>query len=143
MTEEKTADIGERDQVLLTFGAKLALETRANPKYAADFVAAFATALDRRDRIEREPAGVVKHDAGMVRVKFSASLNYGCDLPAGTPVYLASAPERVEATTSWPAGCVKPNSCGRHKQCMYAKCKNEGRDICSEVEAALASREAT
>lgn len=56
---------------------------------------------------------------------------------------LASAPERVEATTAWPAGCVKPNSCSRHKQCMYANCKNEGRDIRSEVEASLASREAT
>lgn len=56
---------------------------------------------------------------------------------------LASVPERVEATTTWPSGCVKPNSCSRHKQCMYANCKNEGRDIRSEVEAALASTEAS
>jgi hypothetical protein len=37
---------------------------------------------------------------------------------------------------AWPAGCHDPDSCARHKTCMYIRCRHEGRSIAGEVEAA-------
>ena len=46
-----------RDQVLLTFGARLSLEMNVPQDYAADFVADFANALDQASNlIEHKPA---------------------------------------------------------------------------------------
>lgn len=40
----------------------------------------------------------------------------------------------------WPVGCHDPDSCARHKACMYVKCRHGGRSIAGEVEAAMISR---
>jgi hypothetical protein len=41
--------------------------------------------------------------------------------------------------SAWPVGCHDPESCGeRHRSCMYLGCRHEGRDITSEIDAAVA-----
>lgn len=44
------------------------------------------------------------------------------------------------AKEPWPAMCIKPNACSRHRQCMYAMsaetCRHFGKDIGAEVDAA-------
>lgn len=45
----------------------------------------------------------------------------------------------------WPIGCIKPNSCARHRQCMYAqspeKCRHFGRDLTDDIGKASQERE--
>jgi hypothetical protein len=45
----------------------------------------------------------------------------------------------------WPAGCIKPGSCGRHAQCVYGRaperCRHHGRDLTADVAAAARERE--
>lgn len=38
---------------------------------------------------------------------------------------------------AWPAQCLHPNSCSRHKQCMYIGCPYEGISIKADIDAAL------
>jgi hypothetical protein len=35
----------------------------------------------------------------------------------------------IDKPTVWPAGCVRPRSCGRHGTCMYMGCPHTGKDI--------------
>lgn len=50
-----------------------------------------------------------------------------------------------QATSPWPSGCLKPNSCARHFGCMYARsadqCRHYGRDLKADVEAALLTQQ--
>lgn len=57
-----------------------------------------------------------------------------CALPTG----------RRNTMSNWPAGCHSPNSCARHRQCMYIRCWHENDanlksdiDKAVETEAAL------
>ena len=43
----------------------------------------------------------------------------------------------IRSTVLWPYGCHDPDSCARHKACMYIQCLNNGRDIAGEVEASI------
>lgn len=47
----------------------------------------------------------------------------------------------------WPAGCIKPNSCARHRACMYGRnkeaCRHFGRDIGAAIDAAISRKEDT
>ncbi|PXW55593.1 hypothetical protein [Methylobacterium sp. B4] len=47
----------------------------------------------------------------------------------------------------WPSGCIKPNACARHRQCVYAmsaeKCRHFGQGLGPAIEAAEAARAAT
>jgi hypothetical protein len=49
------------------------------------------------------------------------------------------------ADAPWPAGCIKPNSCSRHRQCMYAgsvkQCRHFGQNLTQAVETAVRDRE--
>ncbi len=46
-------------------------------------------------------------------------------------------------TAPWPAGCLKPNSCARHRRCMYApsseQCRHYGLDLTEAVARAEAA----
>lgn len=44
---------------------------------------------------------------------------------------------KTQPAMSWPNGCHSPNSCTRHRACMYFGCHHEGQDIKPEIEAAL------
>lgn len=52
--------------------------------------------------------------------------------------------EPPKADAPWPAGCIKPNSCARHKVCMYGlkddSCRHRSRDIREEVAWAEAEK---
>ena len=37
----------------------------------------------------------------------------------------------------WPNGCHDPDSCARHKGCMYVQCKNWSVDISTQIAAAF------
>ena len=39
--------------------------------------------------------------------------------------------------THWPQGCYDKNSCARHKECMYRRCRYEGKDIKNDIEYRL------
>lgn len=45
----------------------------------------------------------------------------------------------------WPLGCIKPNACSRHRECVYAQsarqCPHHGKDLTADIEAALRERE--
>lgn len=42
----------------------------------------------------------------------------------------------------WPAACLHPNSCARHRDCMYLGCEHQGFSIADGVDAALAALKA-
>lgn len=50
------------------------------------------------------------------------------------------------AQEPWPALCIKPGACSRHRRCMYAlsseACRHFGRDIGAEIDAAASAMEA-
>lgn len=41
----------------------------------------------------------------------------------------------LAAGAVWPAGCYDPDSCAYHRECMYTKCRHEGRDIFTQKTA--------
>lgn len=54
----------------------------------------------------------------------------------------AAAETRPQGEWVWPSGCQSPNSCLRHRACMYIKCPHEGRDITAQtLTAALTTPE--
>lgn len=60
------------------------------------------------------------------------------DMRAALEAALAVGAEENPTVSAWPIGCHDPTSCGeRHRQCMYLKCRHEGRDITSEIDAAI------
>lgn len=44
------------------------------------------------------------------------------------------------AALKWPNGCHDPDSCSRHKRCMYVQCRNLNRDIKDEIGEAVAEQ---
>ena len=63
-------------------------------------------------------------------------------LAAVTPAPL-SIPER-EKVRKWPLGCLKPNTCARHKACAYMPCPYrdlDAADVREQIESALAALE--
>jgi hypothetical protein len=57
----------------------------------------------------------------------------------------AAQPSDQATGTAWPSGCIKPNACSRHRQCMYARsveqCRHFDQDLTQAVEAAVRDRE--
>lgn len=47
---------------------------------------------------------------------------------------IAPAPPRT-----WPSGCHDPDSCARHRRCMYIQCEHKGRDISAQIDAATSA----
>ena len=56
-----------------------------------------------------------------------------------------SALSRHVQSAAWPSGCIKPGSCSRHRQCVYAQssaqCRHLGKDLTDEIKAAAHARE--
>jgi len=45
--------------------------------------------------------------------------------------------------STWPVGCHSPNSCARHRRCMYVRCRHEtDQDLKSDIDKAVATEEA-
>ena len=45
--------------------------------------------------------------------------------------------------SNWPAGCHSPNSCARHRRCMYVRCRHENdANLKSDIDKAVATEEA-
>lgn len=45
----------------------------------------------------------------------------------------------VEGSATWPNGCRHPNSCARHRDCMYLGCEHRGFDIGPQIDACRAA----
>jgi hypothetical protein len=54
--------------------------------------------------------------------------------------FVTLVPGEAQTQEGWPAGCIKPNACARHRGCMYAmsaeKCRHYGKDLTDAVDAA-------
>lgn len=58
------------------------------------------------------------------------------ELLAGTGRVVVKA---VENPATWPNGCCHPNSCARHRDCMYLGCEHRGFDIGPQIDACRAA----